>query len=111
MKTRRTSLQYNPHALQFNSSLRPRLQSGVCVAPQLTHSAFTPPGAELLTVAAFPVVTVAEGPFEVRELEAEPEAVFTVKFGFDELRVLMPELLTCIGCTVVGIASREERDR
>jgi hypothetical protein len=42
-----TNLQYNPHALQFNSSFSPLLHNGVCVAPQLLHSAFTPPGALL----------------------------------------------------------------
>ena len=40
------SLQYNPHALQFNSPFTPLLQNRVCVAPQFEHSALTPPGPE-----------------------------------------------------------------
>ena len=60
-----TSLQYSPHALQFSSSLSPRRQSGVCVAPQFEHSALTPPGAELLVVFCWVVLTgVADGPVE-----------------------------------------------
>jgi hypothetical protein len=47
---RRTSLQYNPQALQFSSSFRPLLQSGVWVAPQFAHSLLTPPGAVLPTL-------------------------------------------------------------
>jgi hypothetical protein len=70
------NLQYSPQALQFNSSFNPLLQRGVCVAPQLEHSALTPPGAELLKLllvslfplplplntAEFKLVAVAPGP-------------------------------------------------
>jgi hypothetical protein len=82
MKTR-TSLQYNPHALQFNSSFRPRLHNGVCVAPQLEHSAFTPPGAELFETllrktAGFTLVAVAPGP---EERVVRVAWVLTVKWG------------------------------
>ena len=65
-----TSLQYSPHALQFSSSLSPRRQSGVCVAPQFEHSALTPPGAEFSPelgprrIDGFTLVAVALGPEE-----------------------------------------------
>ena len=60
-----TSLQYKPHALQLSSSLRPRRQSGVCVAPQFAHSLLTPPGAELPGLCELLVLRVggvADGP-------------------------------------------------
>lgn len=49
-REKRTNLQYNPQALQFSSSFKPRLQRGVCVAPQFAHSLLTPPGAEFPTL-------------------------------------------------------------
>jgi hypothetical protein len=90
-------LQYNPQALQFNSSFNPLLHNGVCVAPQLEHSAFCPPGALLLFNEAAPPplavdlneaeegvlfkdVTVALGIFDLVETLFEEE-VRTVKFG------------------------------
>ena len=64
-KRQRTSLQYSPHALQLSSSLRPRRHSGVWVAPQLEHSALTPPGAELTVLFCCEEFTgVAPGPVE-----------------------------------------------
>ena len=64
-KRQRTSLQYSPHALQLSSSLRPRRHSGVWVAPQLEHSALTPPGAELMVLFSCEEFTgVAPGPVE-----------------------------------------------
>jgi hypothetical protein len=53
-----TSLQYSPHAFQFDSSFNLLLQTGVCVAPQFEHSALTPPGPE-------------EFPFKLRNPAAE----------------------------------------
>ena len=80
-RTSHTSLQYKPHALQFSSSLRPRRQRGVWVAPQFEHSAFTPPGAELpfpRRTAGLTLVAVAPGPDDrvVGEFW-----VFTVRLG------------------------------
>ena len=58
-------MQYSPHALQFSSSFSPRRHSGVCVAPQLLHSALTPPGAELGVLFCCEEFTgVALGPVE-----------------------------------------------
>ena len=80
-KNQLTNLQYNPHALQFNSSFNPLLQSGVCVAPQLLHSAFTPPGAvedvelgRLPFVPAPGVVAVEFDPAPPKVFDAEPDA-------------------------------------
>lgn len=82
------SLQYKPQALQLSSSLSPRLQRGVCVAPQFEHSALTPPGAELIPpalvgvwrkTAGFKLVAVAPGPPE--RAMGTVDCVLTVKVG------------------------------
>jgi hypothetical protein len=82
-----TNLQYSPHALQFNSSFSPRLHKGVCVAPQLVHSALMPPGAELplplevlcwRSTAELTVVAVAPGPEDL--VDGAP-CVLTVSVG------------------------------
>ena len=72
-----TNLQYNPHALQFNSSFNPLLQSGVCVAPQLLHSAFTPPGAvEDVELGRLPFVPVPAPGVVAVEVDPAPPKVF-----------------------------------
>ena len=114
-----TNLQYNPQALQFNSSFSPRLQSGVCVAPQLVHSALTPPGAELLpppellcwrSTAEFMLVAVAPGPEDL--VEGAP-CVLTVSVGRPTGVVarLENKRLTFDGATVSGRTSLEARLR
>ncbi len=54
------------------------------------------------------VVAVADGPLEERLFAPVP--VLTVKFGFEELLVLIPEPLTWEGWMVVGNASRAVTD-
>src|ERR1700691_4214279 len=76
-----TNLQYNPHALQFNSSFNPRRQSGVWVAPQLEHSAFPPVGGGLFIPLCFKragLTLVAVAPRADDRLD---ESVFTVNDG------------------------------
>ena len=75
-----------PHALQFNSSFRPRRQSGVWVAPQFEHPALTSPEALLPFVpddgsVIEELLTVAPGPDE----RVVAPWVRTLSVGLDEL--------------------------
>lgn len=77
-KQRRTNLQYKPQALQLSSSLRPRRQRGVWVAPQFEHSALTPPGAELELLGACEVGWRRTAGLRLVAVAARPEERFAL---------------------------------